>query len=59
RLRDIKIEGDDVSDVMSEKYIFPEKLNDISFSFPRVIKSVIRHLVTVYGGHVSGARKNQ
>ncbi|MDL1967060.1 MAG: DUF362 domain-containing protein [Deltaproteobacteria bacterium] len=50
RLRDIQIEGDDVSDVRLEKYLFPEKLNDISFSFPRVIKSVIRHLVTVHGG---------
>jgi len=50
RLRDIQIEGDDVSDVRSEKYLFPEKLNDISFSFPRLIKSVIRHLVTVHGG---------
>ncbi|MBA3019250.1 MAG: DUF362 domain-containing protein [Desulfobacteraceae bacterium] len=59
RLRDIKIEGDDVSDVMTEKYLFPDGLSDISFSFPRVIKSVIRHLVTVHGGHGSGARKNQ
>ena len=50
RLRDIQIEGDDVSDVRSEKYLFPEELNDISFSFPRVIKSVLRHLVTVHGG---------
>lgn len=49
KLSDIQIKGDDVSDVMSEKYLFPEKLNDISFSFPKVIKSVIRHLVTVYG----------
>lgn len=48
RLRDIQIEGDDVSDVRSEKYLFPEKLNDISFSFPKVIKSVIRHLKTKY-----------
>jgi uncharacterized protein (DUF362 family) len=49
RLSDIQIEGDDISDVRSEKYLFPEKLNDISFSFPRVIKSVFRHLVTVHG----------
>ena len=48
RLRDIQIEGDDVSDVRSEKYLFPEELNDISFSFPRVIKSVLRHLKTKY-----------
>ncbi|MBW2166887.1 MAG: DUF362 domain-containing protein [Deltaproteobacteria bacterium] len=50
RLRDIQIEGDDVSEVRSKKYLFPEELNDISFSFPRVIKSVIRHLVTIHGG---------
>jgi uncharacterized protein (DUF362 family) len=50
KLSDIQIEGDDVSDVRSEKYLFPEELNDISFSFPRVIKSVLRHLVTVHGG---------
>ncbi len=58
-LSDIQIEGDDVSDVMSEKYIFPEKLNEISFSFPRVIKSVIRHLVTVHGGQGAGIRRNK
>jgi uncharacterized protein (DUF362 family) len=57
QLSDIQIEGDDVSDVRSKKYLFPEKLNDISFSFPRVIKSVIRHLVMVHGGH--GSEKNQ
>jgi uncharacterized protein (DUF362 family) len=50
KLRDIQIEGDDVSDVRSEKYLFPEELNDISFSFPRVIKSVLRHLLMVHGG---------
>ena len=54
KLRNIRIEGDDVSDVRSEKYLFPEKLSDISFSFPRLIKSIIRHLITVHGGHVSG-----
>lgn len=59
RLRNIQIEGDDVSDVMSEKYIFPEKLNEISFSFPRVIKSVLRHLVTVHGGQGAGIRRNK
>jgi uncharacterized protein (DUF362 family) len=53
RLRDIQIEGDDVSDVRSKKYLFPEELNDISFSFPRVIKSVIRHLVMACGAHRS------
>ena len=50
RLSDIQIEGDDVSNIKSQKYIFPEKLNEISFSFPRVIKSIIQHLVTVHGG---------
>jgi len=50
KLRDIQIEGDDVSNVRSEKYLFPEELNDISFSFPRVIQSVLRHLVTVNWG---------
>ena len=59
RLMDIQIEGDNVSDVRSEKYLFPEKLNDISFSFPRVIKSVIRHFVTVHMGHGAGIRRNQ
>jgi uncharacterized protein (DUF362 family) len=59
KLRDIQIEGDDVSDVRSEKYLFPEELNDISFSFQRVIKSILRHLVTVHGGQGSGIRKNQ
>jgi uncharacterized protein (DUF362 family) len=53
RLSDIQIEGNDVSDVRSEKYLFPKKLNDISFSFPRVIKSVIRHLVMACGAHRS------
>jgi uncharacterized protein (DUF362 family) len=53
KLRDIQIEGNDVSDVRSEKYLFPEELNDISFSFPRVIKSVLRHLVTACGAHRS------
>ncbi|MCJ7618488.1 MAG: DUF362 domain-containing protein, partial [Desulfobacterales bacterium] len=48
KLSDIQIEGDDVSDVRSEKYLFPEGLSDISFSFPRVIKSVLRHLKTKY-----------
>ncbi|MDL1982116.1 MAG: DUF362 domain-containing protein [Deltaproteobacteria bacterium] len=50
KLSDIQIEGNDVSDVRSKKYLFPEELNDISFSFPRVIKSVLRHFVTVHGG---------
>jgi len=50
KLSDIQIEGDDVSDVRSEKYLFPEELNDISFSFPKVIKSVLCHLVTVHRG---------
>jgi len=59
KLRNIQIEGDDASDVRSEKYLFPEKLNDISFSFPRVIKSVIRHLVTVHVGQGSGIRRNK
>ena len=53
RLSDIQIEGNDVSDVRSEKYLFPEELNDISFSFPRVIKSIIRHLVMACGAHRS------
>jgi uncharacterized protein (DUF362 family) len=53
RLRDIQLEGDDVSYVRSERYLFPEELNDISFSFPRVIKSVFRNLLTVHGGHGS------
>jgi len=48
RLREIQIEGDDISDVRSEKYLFPEKLNEIAFSFPKVIKSIIRHLKTKY-----------
>jgi uncharacterized protein (DUF362 family) len=51
QLSDIQIKGDYVSDVRSEKYLFPEKLNDISFSFPRVIKSVIRHFIMVQGVH--------
>ena len=50
RLSDIQIEGDDVSDIRPKEYLFPEKLNDISFSFPRVIKSIIRHLKARYGG---------
>ena len=53
KLSDIQIKGDDVSDVRSQKYLFPEELNEISFSFPRVIKSIIRHLVTAYVGHRS------
>ena len=48
KLSDIQIEGDDVSDIRSKKYLFPEELNDISFSFPRVIKSVLRHLKAKY-----------
>jgi uncharacterized protein (DUF362 family) len=48
KLSDIQIGGDDVSDVRSEKYLFPEGLSDISFSIPRVIKSVLRHLKTKY-----------
>ncbi|MBW2740366.1 MAG: DUF362 domain-containing protein, partial [Deltaproteobacteria bacterium] len=48
KLSDIQIEGDDVSDIRSEKYLFPKKLNDISFSFPRVVKSILRHLKTKY-----------
>ncbi len=59
RLRDIQIEGDDISYIRPKEYLFPEKLNDISFSFPRVIKSVIRHLVTVHGGQGAGIRRNQ
>ena len=58
KLRDIQIEGDDISDVRSKKYLFPEELSDISFSFSRVTKSVVRHLITVHGSQwLSG--KNQ
>lgn len=49
-LDDIQIVGSAIADVGTSKYLFPTVLEDISFSFPTVVRSVIRHIQAKYGG---------
>ncbi len=47
RLSDIQIAGVPVSRVRRDDCIFPTVLDDISFSFSKVIKSIMRHVLTL------------
>jgi uncharacterized protein (DUF362 family) len=49
-LDDIQIVGSAIADVRTNKYLFPTELEDVSFTFPNVVRSLIRHIQARFGG---------